>query len=101
MIAWLRAGVGTKSSNSSTRARTPLASSTSSAVVSAGLDRPWVSRPMNNGPVIPCDARYSTIAWVMAAMCTSLNAVSSDEPRWPLVPKTTRCSGIETSGTSA
>ena len=48
---------------------------------------------------MPWAVRYSTIAWVIARMCVSLKAVSSDEPRWPLVPKATRWAGIETSGT--
>ena len=39
------------------------------AVVQAGLDSAWVSLPMYSGPVMPWDARYSTIAWVVAAMC--------------------------------
>ena len=50
------------------------------AVVQAGWDSAWVSLPMNSGPVMPWAARYSTIAWVVAAMCASLNAVSRLEP---------------------
>ncbi len=57
-----------------------------------------MSRPMNSGPSVPCSVRYSMIACVIAAMCVSLNAVSSEEPRWPEVPNTTFCSGIDTSG---
>jgi hypothetical protein len=33
------------------------------------------------GPVMPWLARYSTIAWVVAAMWSSLKEVDSDEPR--------------------
>ena len=72
--------------------------STSSAVVCAGPLSACVSAPMNSGPVMPCDARYSTMACVMARMWSSLNAVLKAEPRWPDVPNATRCSGIETSG---
>ena len=36
----------------------------------------WVSRPMNSRPVVPCPARYSTMACVVARMCGSLNAAS-------------------------
>ncbi len=101
MIAWLSAGVGTKSSNSSTSTRTLLATSTSSAVVSAGRLNAWVSRPINRGPVMPWAVRYSTIAWVIAAMWVSLNAASSEEPRCPLVPNATFWLGFVTSGTSS
>ncbi len=62
------AGVGTQSSNSSTSTRTSLATRTASAVVVANSLSRWVSAPMNNGPVIPCALRYSTIACVVAAM---------------------------------
>ncbi len=95
------AGVGTQSSNSSTSTRTSLPTSTASAVVIANSLSAWVSAPRNNGPVMPCDARYSTIAWVVAAMWFSLNAVSSELPRCPEVPNTTRCSGMLTSGLSS
>ena len=47
---------------------------------------------------MPRDARYSTIACVVARMWCSLKLVFSDEPRWPDVPNTTRCSGTEASG---
>ncbi|ETB23571.1 hypothetical protein O973_03360 [Mycobacterium avium subsp. avium 11-4751] len=62
-------------------ATTSFAASTSSADTQAGSDRPCVSRPMNNGPEMPCAARYSTMAWVIARMCASLNAPASAEPR--------------------
>ena len=39
-----------------------------------------------SGPVMPWDARYSTIACVVAAMCRSLNAASRLDPRCPEVP---------------
>ena len=48
-----------------------------------------VSLPMNSGPAMPCAARYSQIAWVMARMCASVKVPSSEVPRWPLVPKLT------------
>ena len=43
-------------------ATTSLAASTSSADTQAGSESPCVSRPTNNGPVVPCAARYSTMA---------------------------------------
>ena len=43
---------------------------------------------------MPWDARYSTIACVVAAMCASLNAVSRLDPRCPEVPKATCWSGL-------
>ena len=70
-------------------ATTSLAASTSSADTQAGSDSPCVSRPMNSGPVVPCAARYSTMAWVIARMWASLNAPFSAEPRCPDVPNTT------------
>ncbi len=101
---WMRidcdtAGVGVNESRASTITVTPAAASTSSAVCHAGSDRACVSRPMNSGPSVPWDARYSTIACVIAAMCASLNAVSRLEPRCPDVPNTTCCAGSATSGT--
>ena len=83
------------------RASTPAPASTSSAVRHAGSDRAWVSRPMNSGPLIPCDARYSTIAAVMAMMCASLNFPSKEAPRWPEVPNTTRWSTFAGSGSTS
>ena len=56
-IAWLSAGVGTHESRASTRTSTPLATSTSIALRSAGSDRACVSRPRNSGPAIPCAVR--------------------------------------------
>src|SRR5258705_11575025 len=88
-MAWLTAGVGVYRSAASIIATTSLAASTSSAEAHAGSDNAWVSRPMNSGPVVPCEARYSTIAWVVARMWASLNAASRLEPRCPDVPKTT------------
>ena len=38
------------------------------------------------------------IAWVVAAMWSSLNAASAADPRWPLVPKATCCAGSAGSG---
>ena len=46
----------------------------------------------------PGRARCSQIAWLVAAMWSSLNARSSDEPRCPEVPKATCCAGSATSG---
>ena len=97
-IAWDSAGVGVKPPRESSRVRTPLAASTCSAVSCAGPDSAWVSLPMNSGPVMPCPARYSTIACVIAAMWSSLNEVFSEEPRCPEVPNATRWSGFPASG---
>ena len=55
---------------------------------------------MNSGPSVPWAARYRQIASVVAAMCASLNAPLSDEPRWPDVPKATRWAGSDGSGAS-
>jgi len=98
MTARDRAGVGVYSSSRSAMTCTPAATSTSMAVFHAGRDRPWVSFAMNSGPVVPCEARYSTIARVIAVMCASLKAPSRLEPRWPEVPKTTCWSGSAGSG---
>ena len=46
----------------------------------------------------PADAGTRTSAWVMARTCASLNDPRSDEPRWPLVPKLTRCAASAGSG---
>ena len=92
------AGVGVKPSRESIRVWTPLPIRTSRAVSCAGPDRAWVSLPISRGPVMPCAARYSTIAWVIAAMWSSLNEVFSEEPRWPEVPKATFCPGSAGSG---
>ncbi len=56
-IARLSAGVGTHASRESTRTSTPLPTSTSMALRSAGRESPWVSRPRNSGPVMPWSAR--------------------------------------------
>src|SRR5512139_5087 len=80
---------------------TPLAASTSRAVKKAGSDSACVSRPTKSGPSMPQPARYSQIAWVIASTCASLKVPLSDEPRWPLVPKLTRCAGSPGSGTRA
>jgi hypothetical protein len=53
---------------------------------------------MNSGPSVPCEARYSTMAWLVAAMWSSLNVVDSDEPRCPEVPNATRSAGMFGSG---
>ena len=50
-----------------------------------------MSMPRNSGPEIFCCLRYRQIAWVIARMCHSLKAPLNDEPRWPEVPKATRC----------
>ena len=70
------------------------------AVCHAGSDNAWVSRAMKSGPVMPATVRYSTIAWVVAMMWSSLNAPSRLEPRWPDVPKTTCWAGFSGSGFS-
>ena len=79
---------------------TPLAASTSSALVRAGTERAWVSMPRNSGPSIVCSLRYRQMAWLMARMWDSLNDFSNAEPRCPEVPNMTRCSGTEGSGLS-
>ena len=63
------------------RVSMPAAARTSRAVRHAGSLRAWVSRPINRGPLMPWEARYSMIAAVMAMMCASLNLASSEEPR--------------------
>ena len=47
---------------------------------------------------MPRARRCSTIAWLVARMWSSLKLPRSDEPRWPEVPKATRCAGSEGSG---
>jgi hypothetical protein len=60
----------------------PLAASTSSAVrVRRRGQGVGVHAPRNSGPVMPWPARYSTTACVMAAMCVSVKALASEEPR--------------------
>ena len=77
---------------------TPLATRTSSADFQAGSERAWVSRPMRSGPSTPTDERYSQMAWVVARMWASLNAVLRLDPRCPDVPNTTISSGFVASG---
>lgn len=60
---------------------TSLAANTSTAVIRAGSDNAWVSAPRKSGPSVPWRARYSLIAWLVAAMWSSLNAVAVDDPR--------------------
>ena len=95
------AGVGVKPSSRWITVVTPLAASTSSAVRCAGADSAWVSLPMYSGPSMPWLDRCSQIACVMARMCASLNEPRSEEPRWPLVPKATRCAGSPVSGAAS
>ena len=78
-----------------------LAARTSRAVAKAGSERAWVSWARKRGPVVPLLWRYSTMAWVMAAMWSSLKAVLKEEPRWPEVPKETRWAGMAGSGWSS
>ncbi len=98
MIACEMAGVGVYPSAASTRTSTPFATSTPSAVRVAGSDRAWVSRPMKSGPLYPRWTRYLQMASVVARMWASLKALRSDDPRWPDVPKATRCAGSDGSG---
>jgi hypothetical protein len=77
---------------------TPFAASTSSAVMKAGFESACVSKPMKSGPSMPSCLRWRQIACVIATMWSSLKAVWSDEPRWPEVPKTTRCADSDGSG---
>lgn len=79
---------------------TSFAANTSMAVTRAGSDSAWVSAPRKSGPSVPCRARYSLIAWLVAAMWSSLNAVAVDDPRCPEVPKATRWPGSAGSGCS-
>jgi len=79
---------------------TPWAASTSSALAQAGTDNAWVSMPRNSGASIPCPARYSQIAWLMASTCGALKLRSSDDPRWLEVPNITRCRASAGSGAS-
>jgi hypothetical protein len=71
-IACDTAGVGVNASSPSASTCTPLAWNTSIAVIHDGSDSACVSRPMNSGPSVPCAARYSQIAWLVAAMWSSL-----------------------------
>ena len=48
--------------------------------------------------VDPLARRYSQMAWVMARMWASVKVPLSGVPRWPLVPKITRCVGSSKSG---
>ena len=98
MIACDTAGVGVYSSFIASMVSTPLAASTSSALRNAGSDSACVSMPMNSGPSMPCDARWSQIACVIASTWRSLNELSKALPRWPEVPKATRCDGSAGSG---
>ena len=88
------AGVGVYPPRASTRTRTPLAASTSSALTWAGSDSAWVSAPRYSGPSIPCAARYSQMACVVARMWSSLNVAVNADPRCPDVPNDTRCAGL-------
>ena len=58
----------------------------------------WVSMPRNSGPSKPARRRYRQTAWVIAWMCASLNPHAKAEPRWPEVPKVTRCEATVGSG---
>ena len=100
-IARDTAGVGVYPPRASHSTWTPLAASTSSAVTCAGSDSAWVSAPRYSGPLMPCPARYSQIAWVVAAMWSSLNVAVNADPRWPEVPNDTRCAGSPGSGCTA
>ncbi len=97
-IAWEIAGVGVYRRPDWIRTSTPCAPNTSSAVTSAGSERAWVSIPRKSGPVIPRERRCSTRAWLVARMWSSLKLPRSEEPRWPEVPKATRCPGSCGSG---
>ena len=92
------AGVGVGSSLIASITSTLLAASTSSALAHAGADSACVSTPMNSGPAIPAARRWSHRAWVIASTCHSLYDPSKAEPRWPDVPKATRCAGTVGSG---
>ena len=95
------AGVGVYPPRASTSTRTPLAASTSSALTWAGSDSACVSAPRNSGPSIPCPARYSQMAWVVARIWSSLNVAVNADPRCPDVPNDTRWAGSPGSGCTA
>src|SRR3990172_5245594 len=99
-IAWETTGVGVYPPPRSIITSTPLAASTSRAVPNAGSESAWVSIPRNRGPVMCRRLRYRQIAWVMARIWASLNPHRREEPRWPDVPKETRCSRTAGSGRS-
>jgi len=94
-------GVGVYPPRASTSTWTPLAASTSSALICAGSDSACVSAPRNNGPSIPCPARYSQMAWVVARMWSSLNVAVNADPRCPEVPNDTRWLASPGSGCTA
>jgi hypothetical protein len=98
-IACEIAGVGVYSSPAASMTSTPFAASTSSALVAAGFESACVSMPRKSGPSMPCAWRWAQMAWLIASTCASLNELVSDEPRWPEVPKATRCAAIDGSGT--
>ncbi len=72
------------------RTSTPLATSTSTTEIHAGVLSAWVSWPTKSGPSIPCALRWSHTACATASRCASLNDAFSAEPRCPLVPNVTR-----------
>ena len=74
-------GVGVYPPRESTSTVTSLATNTSSADTVAGSLSACVSAPRNSGPSMPCAARYSQIAWLVATMWSSLNVHDSAEPR--------------------
>ena len=94
-------GVGVNSPPAEITVSTPFAARTSSALSNAGSDSAWVSMPMNSGPLIPAEERYSQIACVIASTCHSLKLRSSEVPRWPEVPNVTRSPRTLGSGRSA
>ena len=94
-----RAPASARSRRTGRRARrTWLPTSTSRAVVSAGALRRVRVGADEERAGDALRRAVLTIAWVIARMCCSLKLVLSDEPRWPDVPKATRWSGSETSG---
>ena len=93
--------MGTGVPPSETTTVTPLAASTSSVVRSAGSESACVSLPRKSGPSMPCAARYSAVACATAARWASLKLRLSALPRWPEVPKATRCAGTAGSGASS
>ena len=91
-------GVGVKPPSRSTITSTPFPANTSRALRNAGSERAWVSIPRKSGPVAPESPRRSQIACVTARMWASLKERERDDPRWPDVPKATRCEGSDGSG---
>ncbi len=82
-------GVGVYSSPLCIKTLILLATRTSSEVLKAGSERACVSNPRYKGPLILLADLYSQMAWIIAAICSSLNVPFREEPLWPDVPNKT------------